>query len=59
LEHITFLESALAELQQEIERLLVPCADAVALAQTIPGVAQTAAIALIAEIGTELRLAQI
>jgi transposase len=48
LEHITFLESVLAELQQEIERLLVPFADAVALAQTIPGVAQTAAIALIA-----------
>jgi len=45
LEHSTFLESALAELQQEIERLLVPFADAVALAQTIPGVAQTAAIA--------------
>jgi transposase len=54
LEHITFLESALAELQQEIERLLVPFAEAVALAQTIPGVAQTAAIALIAEIGTDM-----
>jgi transposase len=55
LEHITFLESALAELQQEIERLLVPFADALALAQTIPGVAQTAASALIAEIGTDMR----
>jgi transposase len=54
LEHITFLESALAELQQEIEGLLSPFAEAVALAQTIPGVAHTAASALIAEIGTDM-----
>ncbi len=55
LEHIDFLEGALAELQQEIERLLGPFAEALALAQTIPGVAQTAAIALIAAIGTDMR----
>jgi transposase len=54
LEHIAFLEGALAELQQEIERLLVPFAEAVALAQTIPGVGQTAAIAIIAEIGADM-----
>jgi transposase len=54
LDHIAFLEGALAELQQEIEGLLGPFAEAVALAQTIPGVAQTAAIALIAEIGTDM-----
>jgi transposase len=48
LEHITFLESALAELQHKIEHLLSPFAEAVALAQTVPGVAQNAAIAIIA-----------
>ena len=53
LEHIAFLEGALAELQQEIEHLLVPFREAVALAQTIPGIAQTAAVALIAAIGTD------
>jgi transposase len=51
LEHIAFVEGALAELQQEIERLLGPFTETVALAQTIPGVAQTAAIALIAAEG--------
>jgi transposase len=56
LDHIAFLEGALAELQQEIEGLLGPFAEAVALAQTIPGVAQTAAIALIAEIGTDISI---
>jgi len=54
LEHIAFLEGALSELQQEIEAQLAPFAEAVTLAQTIPGVAQTAAIALVAEIGTDM-----
>jgi transposase len=54
LEHIAFLEGALAELQQAIEAQLAPFAEAVALAQTIPGVAQTAAIALVAEIGVAM-----
>ena len=54
LAHIAFLEAALDELQQEIERLLGPFAQAVALAQTLPGVAQTAASALVAEIGTDM-----
>jgi transposase len=54
LAHIDFLETALAQLQQEIEPLCTPFAEAVALAQTIPGVAETAAVALIAEIGTDM-----
>jgi len=54
LAHIAFLETALDELQREIERLLGPFAEAVALAQTLPGVAQTAASALVAEIGTDM-----
>ena len=51
LAHVAFLEGALAELQNEIERLLDPFEEAVALAQTLPGVGATAAVALIAELG--------
>jgi hypothetical protein len=47
LAHIAFLEGALAELQGEIERLLAPFAGAVALAQTLPGVGEIAAVAQI------------
>jgi transposase len=54
LAHIEFLEGALAELQGEIKRLLGPFADAVALAQTLPGVGETAAVALIAAVGTDM-----
>jgi transposase len=54
LDHSAFLAGALAELQQESEARRGPFAEAVARAQTIPGVAQTAVIALVAEIGTDL-----
>jgi transposase len=54
LAHIDFLEQSLAELQQELERLLDPFAEAVALAQTLPGVGATAAVALIAELGADM-----
>jgi transposase len=54
LAHIEFLEGALAQLQGEIARLLGPFAEAVALAQTLPGVGETAAIALLAELGTDM-----
>jgi transposase len=54
LAHIEFLEGALAELHGEIERLLGPFEEAVALAQTLPGVGETAAVALIAELGTDM-----
>jgi transposase len=54
LAHIEFLEGALAERHGEIERLLGPFEAAVALAQTLPGVGETAAVALIAELGTDM-----
>jgi transposase len=54
LAHSAFLQGALAELQSEIERLLDPFTEAVALAQTLPGVGETAAVALIAELGTAM-----
>jgi transposase len=54
LAHIEFLEQALAKLQGEIARLLDPFTEAVALAQTLPGVGETAAVALIAELGTDM-----
>jgi len=46
LAHIDFLEESIATLQQEIDRCLLPFAQAVALLVTIPGVS--------AEIGTEM-----
>lgn len=54
LAHIDFLEQSLAELEAEIERCLVPFGQAVALAQTLPGIAETAATAIIAELGTDM-----
>jgi transposase len=49
-----FLEGALAQLPEEIAPQLAPCAEAVALAQTLPGVGETAEGALIAEVGTDM-----
>lgn len=46
--HVDYLTSAISELEQEIERHLVPFAEAVTLLQTIPGIGATAAAALIA-----------
>jgi transposase len=54
LAHIDFLEQSRAELEAEIERCLAPFGQAVALAQTIPGIAETAATAIIAELGTDM-----
>ena len=54
LAHIDFLEESIATLQQEIDRCLLPFAQAVALLVTIPGVSAHAATTLIAEIGTEM-----
>lgn len=54
LAHLDFLEASLAQLQQEIEEVLAPFTEAVALAETLPGVAHTAAVGLIAEIGTDM-----
>jgi transposase len=54
LAHSEFLEGALAQLQGEIAQVLAPFAEAVALAQTLPGVGETAAITLIAEVGPDM-----
>jgi transposase len=56
LAHLDFLEASLAEVQAEIERHLVPFEEAVALAQTLPGVGAVAAAGLIAELGTDMRV---
>ena len=54
LAHIDFLEQSITELEAEIERCLAPFGQAVALAQTLPGIAETAATAIIAELGTDM-----
>jgi transposase len=54
LAHLEFLEAQLEQLTAEIETAQTPFAEAVALLQTIPGVAETAASAILAEIGTDM-----
>jgi transposase len=54
LEHIDFLDAALQQVQQEIERRLVNEADAITRLQTIPAVGPTAAAVIVAEIGTDM-----
>lgn len=54
LAHIDFLEQSIAELESEIERYLAPFGQEVALAQTLPGIAETAATAILAELGTDM-----
>jgi len=53
LAHLDFLDGQLEQLTAEIEAAQIPFADAVALLQTIPGVAEAAASAILAEIGTD------
>jgi transposase len=52
--HIDFLEQSIAELEAEIEHALAPFGQAVTLAQTLPGIAERAATAILAEIGTDM-----
>jgi transposase len=52
--HIDYLTTAIAALEQEVERCLVPFTEAVTLLQTIPGIGAIAAGALIAEIGVDM-----
>jgi transposase len=54
LAHIDFIEQQLAKLATEIEAQLAPFAEAVTLLQTIPGVAEAAATAIVAEIGIDM-----
>jgi transposase len=51
---VDFLEQPLAELTAQIEAQLAPLAEAVALLQTIPGVAEAAATTMVAQSGVDL-----
>jgi transposase len=54
LQHIDFLEQAIAHVQAEIERCLPRFEEALDLLQTIPGIRAVAAAAIVAEIGVEM-----
>jgi transposase len=55
LAHIDFLEESIQQVHREIERCLLPFAREMELLQTIPGVGEVAAGAILAEIGTDPR----
>jgi transposase len=52
--HNDFLDAAIAQTQVEIEQHLAPYHDAVRLLQTIPGIHETAAATILAEIGVDM-----
>jgi transposase len=54
LAHIDFLEESLQQIQKEIEQQLSPFEEAMTLAQSIVGIQETAAAAILAEIGTDM-----
>lgn len=54
LAHIDFLEESLAQVQQEIEQRLSPFEEAMVLAQSVTGIQELAAAAILAEIGTDM-----
>jgi transposase len=54
LQHITFLEDRIAEVDRALRAALAPFERQMALLQSIPGVSSTAAAALIAEIGVDM-----
>jgi transposase len=54
LEHLEHLEGAITALDAEIERVMIPFAEARARLETIPGVAKRAAECIIAEIGVDM-----
>lgn len=54
LEHISFLQAAIEELDAEVARRLVPFQHTMVLLQSVPGVSSTAAAAIIAEIGVDM-----
>jgi transposase len=55
LAHIDFLEESIGQVQHAIEQRLGSFTEAVELLQTIPGVGEVVATALVAEIGTDVR----
>jgi transposase len=54
LAHVEFLEDAIAQVQEQIERCLTSFEEPLQLLQTIPGVGAVAAAAILAEIGTDM-----
>jgi transposase len=54
LAHIDFLDASIAQLAVEIAHSLVPLSAAVTLLQTIPGISETTAAIIVAEIGTDM-----
>jgi transposase len=54
LAHVEFPEAQLAQLTGEIQAACAPFAQAVTLLETIPGVAEAAATAIVAEIGADM-----
>ena len=54
LAHVDFLEQQLAHLTTEIAEACAPFAEATTLLETIPGVAEAAATAIVAEVGTDM-----
>jgi transposase len=54
LDHVEILDARIAALEERIEVLSAPFSEAVAVADTIPGVSTTAAHALISEIGSDM-----
>jgi transposase len=56
LNHIRFLETAVADLDAQIDRLIIPFEPMLELVMTIPGVDRIVGICLIAEIGVDMTI---
>ena len=54
LEHISFLEASIEQLDEEVGRRLAPFQQAMVALQSIPGISRVAAAAIIAEIGVDM-----
>src|SRR5262249_7205245 len=54
LAHIDFLEESIAHIQQQVAQRLGPYEEAMTLLQSIPGIQEVAAAAIISEIGVEM-----
>jgi transposase len=54
LAHVDFLDAAITQVEAEMAHHLEPYQEAMRLLQTIPGVQQTAAAAIVAEIGVDM-----
>jgi transposase len=54
LAHIDYLDESIARLSAEIERVIAPFCEEVALLESIPGIDRRTAETLIAEIGVDM-----